>query len=135
MDLQRASALPRSNMGRGGAARRRRRGLRASVPLWAMLLLAGAAGLSADCPHGERPRLGGGPVHAGGSCLLTGRVDASSSTPSLRLAFADAGGSATGAEMGIQVRGVVERAAGIKPAAEACCEPCCARALRMCRVA
>ncbi len=87
------------------------------VALWALLLHAGAAGLSADCPAGER--LGGAPVHAGGSCLLTGRVD-TSSAPSLRLAFADAGGSATGAEIGIEVRGVVERAAGIKPAAVAC---------------
>jgi hypothetical protein len=113
-------------MGRDSAPRRRRRGPAGIfVPLWAVLLHAGVAGISADCPGGEDPRISaacpaggrpplvGAPVHAGGSCLLTGRVDTSSSVPSLRLAFADAGGSATGAEMGIEVRGVVERAAGI----------------------
>jgi hypothetical protein len=47
----------------------------------------------------------------GGSCLLGGRVDASLS-PILWLSFADPSASVTGAEVGIEVRGVVERAAG-----------------------
>ena len=118
-------------MHRDRATRRQRQGL-SLVPLWAVLLHAGATGLSADCPAGERPRLGRAPVHAGGSCLLTGRVDTSTSAPSLRLAFADAGGSSTGAEMGIEVRGVVERAAGIRPAALILCAACAITGL-LCR--
>ena len=122
---------PLLNMHRDRATRRQRQGL-SLVPLWAVLLHAGATGLSADCPAGERPRLGRAPVHAGGSCLLTGRVDTSTSAPSLRLAFADAGGSSTGAEMGIEVRGVVERAAGIRPAALILCAACAITGL-LCR--
>ena len=78
--------------------------------VWVVLINASVSDLSSDCPAGARA-LNGESSAKGGSCLLGGRVDASLS-PILWLSFATPGGSMTGAEMGIDVRGVVERAAG-----------------------
>ena len=78
--------------------------------VWVVLINASVLGLSSECPAGARA-LKGESSSEGGSCLLGGRVDASLS-PILWLSFAAPGGSMTGAEVGIDVRGVIERAAG-----------------------
>lgn len=101
--------------------------------VWVVLINASVLDLSSECPAGARS-LKGESSSEGGSCLLGGRVDASLS-PILWLSFAAPGGSMTGAEVGIDVRGVIERAAGNlhvgRAHAKFGCQLTCARVLSL----